>query len=496
MALSLIDAQNRLRAGRRAEDTANAQSVNRLLDTVKQKRQNALSKAVGGQLAQNDLAGARNTAFKKGALDVGFGIDEMQRGRAQAGQEAQQAALQEFGTAAGQILSLPPEQQEAAYMQLLPQLRETAKRYNIPFNDDGVFDDRDRAAMQALAARTGNLPQSRAEGDNIGTYNPRDYTTESWARFLQTKDPSVLERYEPLKYLDVGTGYVPASRVPGRHRRGRSGGASGIITKSGSPSKDQVVEQTEEGPVARPLPGSKEERRRRKEDVAERRQRLTKERMQKHAGRTVLRSVTRSLDNFLPKINQGEGIIGASDRMAQAQIPGTDEWKLNRQVKDFSRNIGLDRLQQMREASPTGGALGQVPVRQQQMLQEVLGSFDIGQDPEILEENLKQLNNIYLDIMFGTPEEREFLMEEGKLTPQENRVIDSHYYDTEFDVFGRRDEGSPEEQGGGQPDQSQPQPALNIPEPAIQFLMENPGTADQFDEKFGEGASQRILEGR
>ena len=30
----------------------------------------------------------------------------------------------------------------------------------------------------------------------IGTYNPRDYTEDSWAEFTQTKDPSVLERYE------------------------------------------------------------------------------------------------------------------------------------------------------------------------------------------------------------------------------------------------------------------------------------------------------------
>jgi hypothetical protein len=33
-------------------------------------------------------------------------------------------------------------------------------------------------------------------GDNIGTYNPRDYTVPSWGKFLQTKDPSTLERYE------------------------------------------------------------------------------------------------------------------------------------------------------------------------------------------------------------------------------------------------------------------------------------------------------------
>lgn len=33
-------------------------------------------------------------------------------------------------------------------------------------------------------------------GPRIGTYNPRDYTPESWTQFTQTKDPSVLNRYE------------------------------------------------------------------------------------------------------------------------------------------------------------------------------------------------------------------------------------------------------------------------------------------------------------
>jgi len=45
--------------------------------------------------------------------------------------------------------------------------------------------------------------QQQATGPRIGTYNPRDYTVQSFADFRKTGDPSVLERYTE-KTVDVG----------------------------------------------------------------------------------------------------------------------------------------------------------------------------------------------------------------------------------------------------------------------------------------------------
>ncbi|WP_438980312.1 hypothetical protein [Polynucleobacter sp.] len=42
------------------------------------------------------------------------------------------------------------------------------------------------------------------QGSNIGTYNPRDYTTDSWAEFTKTGDPSGLKRYESSQIVDIG----------------------------------------------------------------------------------------------------------------------------------------------------------------------------------------------------------------------------------------------------------------------------------------------------
>jgi len=42
------------------------------------------------------------------------------------------------------------------------------------------------------------------KGPSIGTYNPRDYTTESFSEFQRTGDPAVLERYEKDQFKEIG----------------------------------------------------------------------------------------------------------------------------------------------------------------------------------------------------------------------------------------------------------------------------------------------------
>ena len=54
-------------------------------------------------------------------------------------------------------------------------------------------------------------------------------------------------------------------------------------------------------------------------------------------------------------------------------------------------NIGFDRLQRMRDESPTGGALGQVAVKELDALQASLGSLDTSQSSDQLLRNLERL---------------------------------------------------------------------------------------------------------
>jgi hypothetical protein len=85
------------------------------------------------------------------------------------------------------------------------------------------------------------------------------------------------------------------------------------------------------------------------------------------------------------------GIFGA----ILGKFPETRRVDAENLGETIRANIGFDRLQQMREASPTGGALGQVSDRELKTLQSVSGSIDLSQSETELIKNLDRLNDIY-----------------------------------------------------------------------------------------------------
>jgi hypothetical protein len=76
-------------------------------------------------------------------------------------------------------------------------------------------------------------------------------------------------------------------------------------------------------------------------------------------------------------------------------VPESKAFELSRQLEAIKANIGFDKLQQMREASPTGGALGQVAVQELNALQASLGSLDQRQSPEQIKTNLEKVKRHY-----------------------------------------------------------------------------------------------------
>jgi hypothetical protein len=158
------------------------------------------------------------------------------------------------------------------------------------------------------------------------------------------------------------------------------------------------------------------------------------------AGTTVIQDLQRGLDKFIsevPEIAREPGIAGANLRLARQVVPGTAEYEIKGFVESALSNVGLDTLQQMRENSPTGGALGQVPIQQQKRLEQVLGSLSLGQSPETIEANLKRVINIYIDIVYGSPAERAEAVRSGKMDQTTSDQIDAYYHSLPFDPLGR-----------------------------------------------------------
>jgi len=76
-------------------------------------------------------------------------------------------------------------------------------------------------------------------------------------------------------------------------------------------------------------------------------------------------------------------------------IPGTAARDLQGSIDTIKANLAFQALQDMREASPTGGALGAVSERELNLLESTITSLDRSQSPERIRENLGQIKQLF-----------------------------------------------------------------------------------------------------
>ena len=77
-------------------------------------------------------------------------------------------------------------------------------------------------------------------------------------------------------------------------------------------------------------------------------------------------------------------------------IPGTPAHDTKAQIETVISSIGFDRLQKMRDESPTGGALGQVSKNELDQLNASLGNLRQSQSRFAFRRNLQQVKRHYL----------------------------------------------------------------------------------------------------
>jgi hypothetical protein len=108
------------------------------------------------------------------------------------------------------------------------------------------------------------------------------------------------------------------------------------------------------------------------------------------------------------------GVVGKG----VAFVPGTTAYDLQQRLLTLKANLGFDRLQQMRDASPTGGALGQVAVQELQALQATVGSLELGQSKAELQKNLNKIENHYSNWIRTTQGQQPLTLEQFLQTKQ------------------------------------------------------------------------------
>jgi len=149
------------------------------------------------------------------------------------------------------------------------------------------------------------------------------------------------------------------------------------------------------------------------------------------AGRTVIQDLGR-MEELLVSDPTTSGLPS----LVFSTIPTSNAAEVIAFGESALSNVGLDVLQTMRDNSPTGGALGQVPIQQQKRLEQVYGSLNSAQKPQVVIDNVRRLQNIYKDIVYGTPEELEDAYKEGKISEDYLQTY-SQRKPLSFDEFGR-----------------------------------------------------------
>ena len=157
------------------------------------------------------------------------------------------------------------------------------------------------------------------------------------------------------------------------------------------PAPRQDFRYTPDFQGVEPIPGSVAAREAADREKAARVRRETEQ----QTGGTVIRAINDAEKTIRTAVLPTTGFF--AERLSG--MGGTAARNLRADLETIRSNIGFDQLNQMRQASPTGGALGNVSNQEIAYLQAVMGSVDQSQSEAQLRRNLSRLRDAYLEIV-------------------------------------------------------------------------------------------------
>ena len=175
---------------------------------------------------------------------------------------------------------------------------------------------------------------------------------------------------------------------------GGGGAAAGDLSGVGKIEPGMAQAVTPEGGIVQaPIPGSPEDVKRQAAAEAA-----------KNADNAELKTATDVLAavDQVEKISDSWWSTGAPGKaLRDIGIGGTPAVDLEIALRPIIANMGFDRLQAMRAASPTGAALGQVTERENTLLQSTIKSLDPNGSKELFKQNLAYIKEQY-DVIVNT----------------------------------------------------------------------------------------------
>lgn len=255
---------------------------------------------------------------------------------------------------------------------------------------------------------------SAAQVALLGSYGQRGFNTVSkiinrWAPPSDNNPTGDYVAYvagklgvDPNQPLDLSNPQVASAVAQAigqfeNGQTGRTGGAQGPTSRIVAQGAPAVRDLTDEERQARGLPpgvyqafanGEVKPIAGSQKDAAT----FEKAEDRRRAATDKARSVVSIIDGILPRVNLTSAGVGQA---VAGNFPGSPAYDLARDIETVKANIGFDTLQQMRDASPTGGALGSVAAQELTSLQSAISSLDASQSPAQLKRNLERVKTHY-----------------------------------------------------------------------------------------------------
>lgn len=204
-------------------------------------------------------------------------------------------------------------------------------------------------------------------GSNFGKVNPGQFTPESIAKFAESGNYGDLIPFRSPVQVDTGGQKILLD--PGTQRMR----TFDVTPRPGEMPSLQAAQETAKGEA-----------------------RLGVER-QAEAPKALARAESAdakfvNLQNTIARAKQQANAFSTGlGAQVLSGIGGTQAYDLAATLDTVKANLGFDELQQMRDNSPTGGALGQVAVQEIQYLQSVLANVQQAQSKEQLVKNLDSI---------------------------------------------------------------------------------------------------------
>jgi hypothetical protein len=366
--------------------------------------------ALSPMVAKGDYKGAMEYAGSRGDLGMVNDMRTQYQGQLDAEQKARQTGILRLGMS---LLQTPQQQRDPM------RVAQDLAQFGVEV-DPSQLGDLSDASIQSVMASVQDeeslmkqyaeyQKQQNPEGKVV---NDRLVNPYSGAEIGDYSDPAKRETQADalgrLRYIDTGEivpGYEDAKpNKPLVTVNTGDMGAGGRPIVDKPPKGYQRIYDEEAGTYRdMPIPGSQDER-----DAAglnlKATQRLAAEGEQ-------FGTMIGNIDSAIEMVDGTSAGFGAMT----SGIPTSPARNLRAKLETVQALIGFDKLNEMRQTSPTGGALGNVTERELQFLQSVRGSLDTGQSPEQLKQTLSEIK----DSLSRLQEVREiaFRMENGMLEP-------------------------------------------------------------------------------